>query len=116
MSSRLTRATNSSADSTFCAETLPAGLPQPVNAAHASIVEALAFSPDGKLLASGSFQEVALWDVRTGVLSQKMRTPSRGRGGRPGRPGKHTPAPSCAGTVHQLHAATLNKQNAYSRC
>jgi WD40 repeat protein len=44
----------------------------PVKASHLSIVEALAFSPDGKFLASGSFQEVSLWDVQTGVLRQKL--------------------------------------------
>src|SRR5437016_4123001 len=45
---------------------------QPVKAAHLSLVEALAFSPDGKLLASGSFQEVSLWDIQTGTLKQKL--------------------------------------------
>jgi WD40 repeat protein len=45
---------------------------KPVKASHLSIVEALAFSPDGKFLASGSFQEVTLWDVQTGVLRQKL--------------------------------------------
>jgi WD40 repeat protein len=43
---------------------------KPVKASHLSIVESLAFSPDGKFLASGSFQEVKLWDVQTGVLRQ----------------------------------------------
>jgi WD40 repeat protein len=31
--------------------------------AHISLVESMAFSPDGKTLASGSFQELTLWDV-----------------------------------------------------
>lgn len=32
-------------------------------AAHISLVESMTFSPDGKTLASGSFQELTLWDV-----------------------------------------------------
>jgi WD40 repeat protein len=43
-----------------------------VDAAHLSLVEALAYSPDGKFLASGSFQEVNLWDAQTGRLSQRL--------------------------------------------
>jgi WD40 repeat protein len=45
---------------------------KPVKAAHVSLVEALALSPDGKLLASGSFQEVSLWDTATGAIKQKI--------------------------------------------
>lgn len=45
---------------------------KPVEAAHLSLVESLAFSPDGKLLASGSYQEVTLWDVQTGAVKQKI--------------------------------------------
>jgi WD40 repeat protein len=41
---------------------------QEVKAAHLSLVESLAYSPDGKYIASGSFQEVILWDAATGEL------------------------------------------------
>ncbi len=45
---------------------------KPVEAAHLSIVESLAYSPDGKYVASGSFQEIILWDVQTGELKAKI--------------------------------------------
>lgn len=35
-------------------------------AAHISLVESMAFSPDGKTLATGSFQELTLWDMAKG--------------------------------------------------
>jgi WD40 repeat protein len=40
--------------------------------AHIPLVESLAFSPDGKTLASGSFQEVILWEVEKGTIKQKI--------------------------------------------
>jgi WD40 repeat protein len=43
-----------------------------LNSAHLAIVEALALSPDGKLLATGSYQEAAIWDVATGKLLRKL--------------------------------------------
>ena len=45
---------------------------KPVKAAHLSLVESLAYSPDGKYIASGSFQEVILWDAKTGELARKV--------------------------------------------
>ena len=45
---------------------------KPVKAAHLSLVESLAFSPDGKYIASGSFQEVILWDAQTGLLRHRI--------------------------------------------
>jgi WD40 repeat protein len=45
---------------------------KPMKAAHLSLVESLAYSPDGKYIASGSFQEVILWDAQTGALKQRI--------------------------------------------
>ncbi|MDB5313213.1 MAG: domain, G-beta repeat [Gemmataceae bacterium] len=41
-------------------------------AAHISLVESMAFSPDGKTLATGSFQELTLWDVEKGIPTQRV--------------------------------------------
>jgi WD40 repeat protein len=43
-----------------------------VKAAHISLVESMAWSPDGKYLATGSFQEVAIWEPNTGTLRHKV--------------------------------------------
>jgi len=48
----------------------PAG--KKVDAAHVSLVESMAWSPDGKWLVSGSFQEVSVWDAATGTLRHKI--------------------------------------------
>ncbi|MCY2941881.1 MAG: NB-ARC domain protein [Planctomycetota bacterium] len=45
---------------------------KPAKASHISIVESLAISPDGKLLASGSFQEVRIWDAATGAEVKRI--------------------------------------------
>jgi WD40 repeat protein len=47
------------------------GKPVP-GAAHLSLVESLAFSPDGKTLASGGFREVILWDVPGGQIKRRL--------------------------------------------
>ncbi len=43
-----------------------------VKAAHVSLVDSMAWSPDGKYLISGSFQEVAVWDPLTGEQRHKI--------------------------------------------
>lgn len=40
--------------------------------AHISLVESLTYSPDGKTLASGSFQEVTLWDAEKGTVKARI--------------------------------------------
>lgn len=43
-----------------------------VKAAHMSIVESMAWSPDGKYLVTGSFREIAVWDFATGEQRHKI--------------------------------------------
>jgi WD40 repeat protein len=45
---------------------------RPVKAAHLALVESITFSPDGKYIVSGAFQEVILWDAQTGALKQRI--------------------------------------------
>lgn len=45
---------------------------QPAKAAHVSLVESMAFSPDGKTLATGSFQELTLWNFETGEPAHRV--------------------------------------------
>ena len=45
---------------------------KPANAAHLSLVESMAYSPDGKTLATGSFREVVLWDVEKAAIKQRL--------------------------------------------
>ena len=43
-----------------------------VKGAHISLVESMAWSPDGKYLISGSFKEIAIWDAITGEQRHKI--------------------------------------------
>lgn len=45
---------------------------KPAVAAHLSVVESMAYSPDGQTLATGSFQEVTLWDPAAGVPKARL--------------------------------------------
>jgi WD40 repeat protein len=45
---------------------------KPVKAAHMALVESLAFSHDGRLLASGSFGEVVIWDTQTATIRSRL--------------------------------------------
>ena len=45
---------------------------KPIHAAHLALVDALAYSPDGKTIASGAYQEVILWDAATGALRKRI--------------------------------------------
>jgi len=45
---------------------------KPAVAAHISLVESLAFSPDGKTLVTGAYQELKFWDATAGTLKQTV--------------------------------------------
>lgn len=45
---------------------------QPAKAAHVSLVESVAYSPDGKTLATGSFGELTLWDAERGEPKHRI--------------------------------------------
>ena len=45
---------------------------KPASTAHITLVDAMAFSPDGKTLATGSFREVAFWDVATSKVTNRL--------------------------------------------
>lgn len=58
--------------STLVDPTLKTADGKDAKSAHISLVESLAYSPDGKTLASGSFQEVTLWDVEKGTVKFRI--------------------------------------------
>ncbi|QEL16143.1 WD40 domain-containing protein [Limnoglobus roseus] len=58
--------------STLIDPTLKTAAGKVANSAHISLVESLAYSPDGKTLASGSFQELTLWDAEKGTVRQRI--------------------------------------------
>jgi WD40 repeat protein len=43
-----------------------------LDVAHSDLVQALLFSPDNALLASSGFQDVILWDAKTGNIAKKI--------------------------------------------
>ncbi len=45
---------------------------KPAHAAHLALVDSMAYSPDGKTLATGSFREVVLWDVEKGAIRKRI--------------------------------------------
>jgi WD40 repeat protein len=45
---------------------------QEVHAAHIALVDSLAYSPDGKFLVSGSFQEIAIWAMPSGEFVKRI--------------------------------------------
>ncbi len=57
---------------TFLDPTLKTADGKEAKSAHVSLVESLAYSPDGKTLASGSFQEVTLWDAEKGTVKARV--------------------------------------------
>lgn len=44
-----------------------------IKAAHVSVVESMAWSPDGKYLVSGAFREITIWDALTGEERHKIK-------------------------------------------
>jgi len=54
-------------------EQLPADKDPLRSPAHLSLIESMTLSPDGQTLASGAFQEVVLWDAKTGKIKQRLK-------------------------------------------
>ncbi len=46
---------------------------KPLEGAHLSLIESLAYSPDGKYIATGAFREVNIWDATTGQLRHRLK-------------------------------------------
>lgn len=57
---------------TFVDDDLVTPSGKPAKAAHLSLLETMALSPDGKRLAVGSFQEVTIWDTETGKIVARI--------------------------------------------
>ncbi len=57
---------------TFVDPTLKTPDGKEAKAAHISLVESMTFSPDGKTLATGSFQELTLWDFEKGTPKTRI--------------------------------------------
>jgi mono/diheme cytochrome c family protein len=62
---KLIDAKTGSVTATLADEALTTPDGKPADAAHLSLVESMAFSPDGTILATGSFREVSLWSVES---------------------------------------------------
>jgi WD40 repeat protein len=88
---------------------LQSGLYGPAGAAHRDMVESLAFSPDGNLLASGSFAEVKLW--RRAAPSPKFTLPVTGANVvAASADGRHI-AVACEGSAIRVFDADGGKQS-----
>ncbi|MEI6324564.1 MAG: c-type cytochrome domain-containing protein [Gemmataceae bacterium] len=57
----------------FRDESLPAEKDPLKNPGHLSLIESMALSPDGLTLATGAYQEVSLWDVKTGKIKHRLK-------------------------------------------
>jgi WD40 repeat protein len=45
---------------------------KPLGTAHLALVESLTWSPDGKFLASGTYQAATIWDAQTGLVHRRL--------------------------------------------
>jgi WD40 repeat protein len=68
----------------------PIGKPIPGSASPG--FNSVVFSPDGKTLATGMVESVAIWDVATGRQISRSRSFTGRRAGRRGQGGEHIPA------------------------
>jgi WD40 repeat protein len=58
--------------STLIDATLKTADGKDAKSAHISLIESMVYSPDGKTLATGSFQEVTLWDAEKGTVRTRI--------------------------------------------